>query len=68
MSQTPRLEPTTAKVLRATAEIKDLTPSELLELIVISSFRGKCPFDEKELHSITRLQAIYGSELAPTSA
>lgn len=58
-----RLEKRLVKVLKALAEMKDMTLGDLVEGIVLHSFDGKAPFDAETLVSIARLKAIYGLDL-----
>jgi hypothetical protein len=58
-----RLEKRILKVLKATAELKDMTLGDLLEGIVLHAFEGKAPFSRETLHEIDQLKKIYGLEL-----
>jgi hypothetical protein len=52
------------KVLKAIAELKDLTLGDLLEGIVLHAFEGKTvPFSPQTLKEIEQLKAIYGLTL-----
>jgi hypothetical protein len=63
-----RLEKRLLKVLKAIAELKDMTLGDLLEGIVLHAFEGKAPFSPETLHEIEHLRAIYGLTLrAPDS-
>jgi hypothetical protein len=59
-----RVEKRLLKVLKALAELKDLTLGDLLEGIVLHSFEGKSPFSESTLREIGELKKIYGLDLA----
>ena len=51
------------KVLKAFAELKDLTLGDLLEGIVLHAFEGKAPFSSNSLKEIEELKRIYGLKL-----
>lgn len=54
-----RIEKRLLKVLKATAELKDLSLGDLLEGIVLHAFEGKVPFSPKTLKEIERFNKIY---------
>ena len=58
-----RMEKQLLKVLKALAEHKDMTLSDLLEGIVLHALEGKQPFSRQTLELIAQLRAIYGLEL-----
>jgi hypothetical protein len=58
-----RIEKRTLKVLKAFAELKDMTLGDLLEDIVLHAFDGKAPFGEASLRSIRELKKIYALDL-----
>jgi hypothetical protein len=59
-----RVEKRILKVLKALAELKDLTLGDLLEGIVLHAFEGKTvPFSAQTLKEIEGLKAIYGLTL-----
>jgi hypothetical protein len=58
-----RLEKRLLKVLKALAELKDLTLGDLLEGIVLHAFEGKTPFGKESLAQIRELKKIYGLTL-----
>ena len=58
-----RMEKQLLKVLKALAEHKDMTCSDLLEGIVLHALEGKQPFSRQTLELIAQLRAIYGLEL-----
>lgn len=58
-----RLERRLLKVLKAVAELKDLTLSDLLEGIVLHAFEGKAPFTRETLREIETLREVYGLTL-----
>jgi len=58
-----RMEKRILKVLKALAELKDLTVGDLLEGIVLHAFEGKAPFSRETLREIAQLRAVYGLTL-----
>jgi hypothetical protein len=58
-----RMEKRLLKVLKALAELKDLTLGDLLEGIVLHAFEGKTPFAKESLAQIRELKKIYGMTL-----
>ena len=58
-----RMEKRLLKVLKALAELKDLTLGDLLEGIVLHAFEGKAPFSPQTLKEIEQLRGIYGLTL-----
>lgn len=58
-----RVEKRLLKVLKALAELKDLTLGDLLEGIVLHAFEGKAPFSKMTLGQIAELRRIYGLTL-----
>jgi predicted DNA-binding ribbon-helix-helix protein len=58
-----RLEKRLFKVLKALAELKDLSLGDLLEGIVLHVFEGRTPFNKETLRQITELRRIYGLDL-----
>jgi hypothetical protein len=58
-----RLEKRLLKVLKAVAELKDMSLGDLLEGIVLHAFEGKAPFSPETLKEIERLNEIYGMTL-----
>ena len=58
-----RIEKRLLKVLKALAELKDLTLGDLLEGIVLHAFEGKTPFGKESLAQISQLKKIYGMTL-----
>jgi hypothetical protein len=58
-----RLEKRLFKVLKALAELKDLSLGDLLEGIVLHAFEGKTPFNAETLRQIAELRRIYGLDL-----
>jgi len=58
-----RLEKRILKVLKALAELKDLSLGDLIEGIVLHAFEGKSPFNAETLRQIAELRQIYGLDL-----
>jgi hypothetical protein len=58
-----RIEKRLLKVLKAFAELKDLTLGDLLEGIVLHAFEGKTPVGKESLQQIMELKKIYGMTL-----
>ena len=58
-----RLEKRLLKVLKALAELHDLSLGDLLEGIVLHAFDGKAPFSKETLARIRELKKVYGLEL-----
>lgn len=58
-----RLEKRLLKVLKALAELKDMTLGDLLEGIVLHAFEGKAPFSGTTLSQIDQLRKLYGLTL-----
>jgi hypothetical protein len=58
-----RMEKRLLKVLKAIAELKDLSLGDLLEGIVLHAFENKTPFSEQTLKEIEQFKSIYGMTL-----
>lgn len=58
-----RIEKRMLKVLKALAELKDLTLGDLLEGIVLHAFENKTPFSESTLTEIEQIKKLYGMTL-----
>lgn len=58
-----RLEKRLLKVLKALAELKDLSVGDLLEGIVLHAFEGQIPFPPATLKQVSELKKIYGMTL-----
>ena len=54
-----RLEKRVLKVLKALAEVHDMTLGDLLEGIVLHAFEGKPPFSRESIRKIAELKKIY---------
>jgi hypothetical protein len=58
-----RIEKRLLKVLKALAELKDLSLGDLLEGIVLHAFEGKSAFSKETLGQIVELRKIYNMPL-----
>lgn len=58
-----RMEKRLLKVLKALAELYDISLGDLLEGIVLHAFDGKVPFSEESLRRIADLKKVYGLDL-----
>jgi hypothetical protein len=58
-----RMERRILKVLKATAELKDMSLGDLLEGIVLHAFEGKLAFGAETLKQIAEFRSIYGLSL-----
>lgn len=58
-----RLEKKLVKVMKALAEHKDMTLSDLMEGIILHAFEGIDPFSADTRNVIDRLKAIYNLDL-----
>lgn len=58
-----RMEKRLLKVLRAVAELKDMSLGDLLEGIVLHAFEGKCAFSKETQRQIEQFRKIYGLTL-----
>ena len=58
-----RLERRMLKVLKAVAELKDMSLGDLLEGVVLHAFEGKAPFSAETLKEIDQFKKIYGLTL-----
>src|SRR5476649_2336504 len=63
-----RLEKRMLKVLKAVAELKDMSLGDLLEGIVLHAFEGKTPFSPQTLKEIEQFNTIYGMTLRATDS
>jgi hypothetical protein len=63
-----RMEKRMVKVLKALAEVHDMTLGDLLEGIVLHAFEGKAPFGKESLQKIADLKKIYGLTLDASSS
>lgn len=58
-----RIEKRILKVLKAMAEVHDISMGDLIEGIVLHSFEGKVPFGRQSLGKISELRKVYGLTL-----
>ena len=58
-----RIEKRILKVLKAMAEMHDISLGDLLEGISLHCFEGKLPFSEESLQKIEQLKTVYGLDL-----
>ena len=58
-----RMEKRILKVLKAVAELKDMTLGDLIEGVVLHAFEGKAPFSAQTLKEIEQFKKIYGMTL-----
>jgi len=58
-----RMEKRILKVLKALAELKDLSLGDLLEGICLHAFDGKSPFSDETRRKIAELKRVYGLDL-----
>src|SRR4051794_30377909 len=63
-----RIEKRVLKVLKAMAEVHDISLGDLIEGIVLHSFEGKTPFGDDSLKKIADLKKIYGLTLSANDA
>ncbi len=63
-----RIEKRILKVLKALAELKDLSLGDLLEGIVLHAFEGKVPFSKETLGQIAQLRKIYKMSLVASDS
>jgi len=63
-----RIEKRLLKVLKAFAELKDLSLGDLLEGIVLHAFEGRAPLTGESLKQIAELSRIYGLDLDASSS
>jgi predicted DNA-binding ribbon-helix-helix protein len=63
-----RIEKRLLKVLKAFAELRDMSLSDLLEGIVLHAFDNKTPFSAESLKRIASLKEIYGLNLGASAS
>jgi hypothetical protein len=63
-----RMEKRMLKVLKAVAELKDMSLGDLLEGIVLHAFEGKSAFSPQTLKEIEKFKSIYGMSLRSTDS
>jgi len=62
------MEKNLLKVLKAVAELKDLSLGDLLEGIVLHAFEGKATFSKESLRQIEQFRRIYGLTLTASDS
>ena len=63
-----RIEKRLLKVLKALAELKDLSLGDLLEGICLHALDGKVPFEKETLRQVRELKRIYGLTLTASDS
>ncbi|HVR07862.1 MAG TPA: hypothetical protein VMW75_07405 [Thermoanaerobaculia bacterium] len=63
-----RMERRLVKVLKAIAELRDVSLGALLEGLVFDAFAGRSPFDEGAMVQVRELMRIYGLSPAAPAA
>jgi hypothetical protein len=63
-----RIEKRILKVLKALADLLDLSLGDLLEGIVLHAFEGKAPFSPETRRKIDELKKIYGLDLTAAAS
>jgi hypothetical protein len=63
-----RIEARLLKVLKALAELHDMSLGDLLEGMVLHNFEGKTPFSDATLAHIVALKQVYGLDLTAADA
>lgn len=58
-----RIEKRILKTLKALAEYLDISLGDLLEGIVLHSFEGKAPFNDKMIDKINEIKKVYDLDL-----
>jgi hypothetical protein len=63
-----RIEARLLKVLKALAELRDLSLGDLIEGMALHALEGKTPFSEETLKHVAALKEIYGLNLSAKDA
>jgi hypothetical protein len=63
-----RIEKRLLKVLKALAELYDLSLGDLLEGIVLHAFEGKCALSEESRQKVAELKRVYDLDLDATAS
>jgi hypothetical protein len=58
-----RMEKRLVKVLKALAELKDMSLGDLLEGVCLHAFDGRLPFSEETRRKIAEIKRVYGLDL-----
>jgi predicted DNA-binding ribbon-helix-helix protein len=59
-----RIETRLLKVLKALAELRDMTLGDLIEGMALHALEGRAPFSKETLKHAAALKEIYGLELS----
>ena len=63
-----RLEKRLLKVLKAVAELKDMSLGDLVEGMALHALEGKCASEPKTVEQIAELKKVYGLTLGATAS
>jgi hypothetical protein len=63
-----RLEKRILKVLKALADLKEISLGDLIEGIVLHAFEGKAPFGDETLAQIEALKKVFNLDLDASSS
>lgn len=63
-----RVEKRILKVLKALADLKEITLGDLIEGIALHAFEGKAPFGKETLEQIQSLKKAFNLDLDATSS
>jgi hypothetical protein len=63
-----RIDKRMLKVLKALAELKDMSLGDLLEGIVLHAFEGKTAFSSQTLQEVEQFKSIYGMTLTASDS
>ncbi len=63
-----RMEKRIVKVLKAIAELHDISLGDLLEGVVLHAFEGKCAFSSKTQARIAQLKDVYELDLTSSDS
>ena len=63
-----RLEKRLLKVLKAVAELKDMSLGDLIEGMALHAFEGKCAFETTTVEKIAELKKVYGLTLTAAAS
>ena len=58
-----RIERRLLKVMKAVAELHDVSLGNLIEGIALHAFEGKAPFSAESLAQIDKIKSVYGLDL-----
>ncbi|NMM45729.1 hypothetical protein HH303_14630 [Rhodospirillaceae bacterium KN72] len=63
-----RIEKRLIKVMKAVAELHDLSLGDLIEGVMLHAFEGKAPFGPATLAQIDKLRAVYQLDLTASDS